>query len=86
MMKTKLRATRAARESLRKLPTSIRPVVDAADVVAPEGYEVEPIMVGLSFPTAIETAPDGSLFVCEGGSTWPTRRSAHPDHPHGRLG
>jgi hypothetical protein len=73
MMKTKLRATRVGRDALRKLPTSIRPVVDAADVVAPEGYEVEPIMVGLSFPTAIEPAPDGSLFVCEGGSTWPTR-------------
>jgi hypothetical protein len=73
MMRTKLRATRVSRDSPRKMPTSIRPVVGAADIEVPEGHEVEPIMAGFSFPTAIELAPDGSLFVCEGGSTWPTR-------------
>ena len=30
-------------------------------------------MAGLSFPTTIEFAPDGPVFVAEGGSTWPTR-------------
>src|SRR4051794_9052473 len=66
-------ATRASREALRKLPTSARPVVDASDVVAPEGYEVEPVLVGLSFPCGMGFADDGSLFLLEGGSTWPTR-------------
>jgi glucose/arabinose dehydrogenase len=47
--------------------------VDPHDVVVPEGYRVEVILAGLSFPTAIEFAPDGTVFVAEGGSTWPTR-------------
>ncbi len=65
--------TRTAHERLRKLPTSARPVVDAADVQVPEGYEVEPVLVGLSFPCGMGFADDGSLFLLEGGSTWPTR-------------
>ncbi|HEX8200639.1 MAG TPA: hypothetical protein VF590_09140 [Isosphaeraceae bacterium] len=72
-METTVRATRTTREALRRLPTSARPIIDAADILAPVGYEVEPVLAGLSFPTAIEVAPDGTLFVCEGGSTWPTR-------------
>src|SRR5436309_270296 len=66
-------ATRASRDALRRLPTTARPVVDPADVVAPEGYEVEPVLVGLSFPCGMGFADDGSLFLLEGGSTWPTR-------------
>src|SRR3954468_23866791 len=65
--------SRASRSSLRKLPTTARPVVDAVDVVAPEGYEVEPVLVGLSFPCGMGFADDGSLFLLEWGSTWPTR-------------
>ena len=82
--------TRASREALRKLPTAARPVVDAADVVAPEGYEVEAVLAGLSFPCGMNFAPDGTVYVLEGGSTWPTRpympaRILSLD-PSGRLG
>ncbi len=66
-------ATRASRETLRKLPTTVRPIVDPADIETPEGYEVAPVMVGLSFPCGMGFADDGSLFILEGGSTWPTR-------------
>lgn len=40
MMKTTPRATRVACDALRKLPTSIRPIVDAADVNVPDGDEL----------------------------------------------
>src|SRR4051812_34103960 len=66
-------ATRASREALHRLPTTVRPVVDPADVIVPQGYEVEPVLVGLSFPCGMGFADDGSLFLLEGGSTWPTR-------------
>ncbi len=65
--------TRATRKSLRTLPTRVRPVVDPGDVVAPEGYEVEAVVAGLSFPCGMGFADDGTLFILEGGSTWPTR-------------
>lgn len=68
-----LAITRASREKLRQLPTRARPVVDAGDVVAPEGYEVEAVLVGLSFPCGMTVADDGAVFLLEGGSTWPTR-------------
>ncbi|QEH38446.1 hypothetical protein OJF2_70490 [Aquisphaera giovannonii] len=66
-------ATRTTREGLRKLPTTARPILDAADVLVPEGYAVEPVLAGLSFPCGMGFADDGSLFLLEGGSTWPTR-------------
>src|SRR5690242_17312424 len=65
--------TRASPEALRKLPTSIRPIVDATDVLAPEGYRVDPVLVGLNFPCGMDVADDGSVFIIEGGCTWPTR-------------
>ncbi|QDV34643.1 PQQ-dependent sugar dehydrogenase [Tautonia plasticadhaerens] len=65
--------TRTSWDALRSLPTTARPVVDPADVEVPEGYELEPVLVGLSFPCGMGFAPDGSLFLLEGGSTWPTR-------------
>lgn len=68
-----LRAIRTSRQALQNLPTSIRPKVDPDDVVVPEGYEVEALVVGLSFPTTMTFADDGTLFIGEGGSTWPTR-------------
>lgn len=68
-----LRTMRSSREALRTLPTKARPVVDPADVVVPDGYEVEALVVGLSFPTGMGFAEDGTLFLLEGGSTWPTR-------------
>lgn len=66
-------ATRASREALRTLPTTARPRVDAGDVAVPDGYAVEAVMAGLSFPCAMCVADDGTVFVAEGGSTWPTR-------------
>ena len=68
-----IRAVKAPDGALRSLPTTARPRVDPADVAVPPGYRVEVVMAGLSFPTAIEFAPDGTVFVAEGGSTWPTR-------------
>src|SRR4051794_28855674 len=66
-------ATRGTRDSLRRLPTTARPVVDPAGVEVPGGYSIEPVLVGLSFPCGMGFADDGSLFLLEGGSTWPTR-------------
>lgn len=68
-----LSTSRASTEALRALPTPARPIVDASDVVTPEGYTVEPVLVGLSFPCGMGFADDGTLFILEGGSTWPTR-------------
>ncbi|AUX30712.1 lipoprotein [Sorangium cellulosum] len=65
--------TRVSTEALKDLPTPARRRVDAADVWAPEGYEVEPVVAGLSFPCALCFDADGTLFFAEGGSTWPTR-------------
>jgi len=58
---------------LLNLPVSARPVINTADVVVPDGYEVQVVMTGLSFPTDIAFAEDGTVFVSEGGSSWPTR-------------
>lgn len=60
-------------ETLRRLPTPARPRVDPADVVVPDGYDVDVVGVGLSMPTGMGFADDGTLYVLEGGSTWPTR-------------
>src|SRR5829696_8441716 len=59
--------------ALHKLPTSARPYVNADDTKVPEGYTVEAVMTGLSLPTDLTFAPDGTLFISEGGSSWPTR-------------
>jgi glucose/arabinose dehydrogenase len=71
--KHSVRAVRGPAEMLHSLPVSARPKVNPADVVVPDGYEVEVIMVGLSFPTDLAFADDGTVFVSEGGSSWPTR-------------
>lgn len=68
-----LTAVRASEADLRALPVRARPRVHPADVVVPDGYRVEALVVGLSFPTGMAVAPDGTVFVLEGGSTWPTR-------------
>jgi hypothetical protein len=60
-------------EVLDRLPAPARPRVDPRDVVVPEGYQVAVAVVGLSFPTGMGYAPDGTLHLLEGGSTWPTR-------------
>src|SRR3954449_8572684 len=68
-----LSVTTSGSEALDALPAPARPRVDPADVVVPEGYQVSVALVGLSFPCGMGFAPDGTLFVLEGGSTWPTR-------------
>lgn len=73
-----MRATRTSKEAIRRLPTPARPIVDAGDVRVPEGYEVEAVLVGLTMPTGMKAAEDGTLFVLEGGATWPTRPGLPP--------
>src|SRR5205807_293950 len=63
----------AARDALDALAGPARPRVDPHDGVVPDGYRVEVVVVGLSFPTGMGIAPDGTVFLLEGGSTWPTR-------------
>lgn len=42
-----LHVTALSTESLRRLPTGARPIVEAADVHVPEGYTVEALVAGL---------------------------------------
>lgn len=65
--------SRMAHDALKNLGVPARPSLDAHDVVVPEGYTTEVVMAGLSFPTDIAFADDGTIFVSEGGSSWPTR-------------
>ncbi|QOR64734.1 hypothetical protein IM538_12775 [Cytobacillus suaedae] len=71
-------ATSRTSDKVLKLPTSARPVVNPDDVWVPEGYKVEVVAAGLSFPTGMGFADDGSLYILEGGSTWPTRPALPP--------
>lgn len=41
--------------------------------MVPDGYRVEVVLVGLSMPCGMGFAEDGTLYVLQGGSTWPTR-------------
>lgn len=41
--------------------------INAEAVVAPDGYRVEALVTGLSFPTAISFGPGGELYLSEGG-------------------
>jgi glucose/arabinose dehydrogenase len=61
-----------------KLPISARPRINPDDVWVPEGYRVEVVAAGLSFPTGMGFAEDGTLYILEGGSTWPTRPALPP--------
>ncbi|WP_205500741.1 PQQ-dependent sugar dehydrogenase [Rufibacter psychrotolerans] len=71
--KTELKTGTALGPELQERLPPARPLLDAADVVVPEGYAVEAVMAGLSFPTDVDIAPDGTIYVSEGGSSWPTR-------------
>ena len=71
--KSSVKTSRTTPEGLRQLPTSARPQVDPRDVVVPDGYQVEAVMTGFSFPTDVAFADDGTIFISEGGSSWPTR-------------
>jgi glucose/arabinose dehydrogenase len=68
-----LATAHASPDMLANLPTPGRPRVDPADVVVPDGYQVDVLIVGLSLPTGMGFADDGTLFILEGGSVWPTR-------------
>ncbi len=85
-----IHATTGSADSLKNLPTTIRPKVDPADVLVPDGYQLEALVVGLSFPTCMEFGDDGTLYIGEGGSTWPTRPALPPRilslDPKGKLG
>jgi glucose/arabinose dehydrogenase len=65
-------------ERLRELPTKARSVIDPENVWVPPAYKVEVVTAGLSFPTGMAFADDGTLFINEGGSTWPTRPAMIP--------
>ncbi|WP_366163517.1 hypothetical protein ABXS71_10935 [Bacillus infantis] len=76
-------------EKVLKLPLTARPLVNPDDVWVPEGYKVEVAAAGLSFPTGMGFAKDGTLYILEGGSTWPTRPALPPRilslDPDGKL-
>jgi len=70
--------TKRVKEQIIKLPISARPLINPDDVWVPEGYKVEVVAVGLSFPTGMGFSDDGTLYILEGGSTWPTRPALPP--------
>lgn len=41
--------------------------VNADAIVAPQGYRVEALITGLTFPTAISFGPGGEIYLAEGG-------------------
>ncbi|KAB8127048.1 hypothetical protein F9U64_18720 [Gracilibacillus oryzae] len=71
-------ATLRSYKKIIKLPISARPQLNPDDVWVPDGYQVEVVAAGLSFPTGMGFAEDGSLYILEGGSTWPTRPALPP--------
>ena len=63
----------ASPEALQQLPTPARPRLDPADVLLPAGYRAEVVLAGLSMPCGMGVDDEGTVYVLEGGSTWPTR-------------
>jgi glucose/arabinose dehydrogenase len=63
---------------LRRFTVPARPRVNPSEVSVPEGYTVEVVVVGLSFPTGMGFGDDGTLYILEGGSVWPTRPALPP--------
>jgi glucose/arabinose dehydrogenase len=49
-----------------RVPRAIKP----ADIARPQGYEVEPVMVGFTFPTAVLFDDQGAVFVIEAGYSY----------------
>src|SRR4051812_33318049 len=68
-----LHSTKASAEELKRLPTTVRPNIDPGDVKVASGFAVEVVAAGLSFPCGMTVAEDGTIFIAEGGTTWPTR-------------
>ncbi len=84
-------STQSKRQQLQSLPTPARPRLDPADVVVPDGYDVDVVVAGLSFPTGMGFADDGPLdpsgsmkvFAVDYRSTcwrWPPSRSSASTH------
>ena len=63
----------ASPETLQRLPTPARPRLDPADVVLPAGYRAEVVLAGSSMSCGMGVDDDGTAYVLEDGSTWPTR-------------
>ena len=63
-----IQSSQGTRASIRNLPTTIRPKVDPADILVPDGYELEALVVGLSFPTCVEFGDDRTLYIGEGAA------------------
>jgi hypothetical protein len=73
-VRMQLRASPVPPDVLRNLPTPARRLVDGADVLVPQGFEVEPLVVGLSFPCGMGFAEDWlSSHPSRNGATSPAR-------------
>jgi cytochrome c2 len=44
--------------------------IDASDVALPHGYTIQPVTSGLTFPTAVTTDDDGSIYAIEAGYSY----------------
>lgn len=44
--------------------------IDAADIVLPEGYRIEAVTSGLTFPTGVAFDDDGGVYVVEAGYSY----------------
>ena len=60
--------------------------IDPGDVAVPEGYRVDVVAQGLTYPTGVAIASDGTLYVTEAGYSYgaePDRavRAGSPVHP-----
>ncbi len=44
--------------------------IDAGDVLLPEGYRIEPVASGLTFPTGVAFDEDGGIYVVEAGYSY----------------
>lgn len=70
--------TKKVNKRIVELPISARPLLNPDEIWVPEGYQVEVVAAGLSFPTGMGFDDDGSIYILEGGSTWPTRPTLPP--------
>lgn len=65
--------------------------INAADVAVPEGYRIEPVATGLTFPTGVAFDENGGIYVTESGysygEAWSTPRllKVEPGHKNFRV-
>jgi glucose/arabinose dehydrogenase len=69
-----------------KLPVMGERVLDAADIALPEGYTIEPVASGLTFPTGVTFDENGVPYVVEAGysygEVWTVPRLLRIDKGH----